>query len=125
MAMKLLSMIVANDKKHSLAVGELQSPSLALLDHKNFSERFIDSIKNTKSFETLMEMDPVEFRKCVLVNEDGLKELTQSMIEETVRTFKKDEFEQATMEAGLTAEPKAPKPVKVKENKEAVQIFNF
>ena len=102
MAMKLLSMIVANDKKHSLAVGELQSPSLALLDHKNFSERFIDSIKNTKSFETLMEMDPVEFRKCILVNEEGLKELKDSMVRETVSTFKKDEFDQAIAEARLT-----------------------
>lgn len=125
MAMKLLSKIVANDKRHSLAVGELQSPSLALLDHEDFSKRFVDGIKKTKSFEELMKMDPVEFRKCILVNEEGLKELTDSMVRETVSTFKKDEFDQAIAEARLTEEPKAKKPVKEKENKEALQIFNF
>ena len=125
MAMKLLSKIVANDKRHSLAVGELQSPSLALLDHEDFSKRFVDGIQKTKSFEELMKMDPVEFRKCILVNEEGLKELTDSMVRETVSTFKKDEFDQAIAEARLTEEPKAKKPVKEKENKEALQIFNF
>ena len=116
--MKLLSKIVANDKKHSLSAGELHSPSLALLDHKEFN-------KNKESFETLMKMNPVEFRKCVLVNEDGLEELTNSMIKETVRTFKKDEFDQAILESGVLLESNVKKPVKAKENKKALQVLNF
>lgn len=122
MASKVMSVVLSNDKKHSLAVGELESPSLVLFEHEDFKERFLDSIKKSQSFEKLCAMDPVELRECVMVNEKGLDQLTMSMVRESVGSFSKEEFERAAMEVKLTEEPKAPKKNGAsKESEEALQ----
>lgn len=121
MASKIASMVVNNDKKQCLSVGELQSPSLKLLGHEDFSERLVNSIKQTKTFKEMCTMKLTEVRECVMFADKPLIDMAKSMLKDVTKTFKQSELDDAMLDARMTEKEKAPKVNKNdNKNKEAL-----